>query len=223
LHAFDIFQSQLITRFAAAVHGWFSPADDIRAIERRWRRQLTTLDERLQVAFRGERPWFTFSYLFNPAHSSNRQNWRQLEYYLQLYREELIPRMNRHIQRIVNRIIAQDPSAIIIVMGDHGGVRYRGIWEHDKAKDINDAFARNNIAPQTVARDVFGILMAVRAPAACKRRLYDTITPVNLFRVLFSCMNDKIDLMTDRPADIAYFRKGLKAVVDGVPLPAWRY
>ena len=97
--------------------------------------------------------------------------------------------VNRMTLAAVESLVARDPEAIMIIQGDHG------TWSIGRlqSRPRTDWMA----APE--AEELFAILNAYRLPARCRRYLYDTISPVNSFRVVLSCIDD-IDhpLLPDR-------------------------
>ena len=84
--------------------------------------------------------------------------------------------MNEQLLRLVDDILSWDPAAVIAIHGDHGTA-----FEVDWSLPI-DAW------PEAQIEERFSILMAVRVPESCRRDLYPTLSPVNLYRVLFSCL-----------------------------------
>ena len=76
-------------------------------------------------------------------------------------------------------MIERDPEAIILLHSDHGSAF--GIdWSIPNDKWTRDAFDER-----------FAILMATRLPAECSGLAYPTMSPVNLFRVVFACLEGK--------------------------------
>jgi hypothetical protein len=97
--------------------------------------------------------------------------------------------VNRMTLAAVESLLARDPEAIMIIQGDHGTWRIGGLRSRP----------RTGWMATPEAEELFAILNAYRLPARCRRRLYDTISPVNSFRVVLSCIDD-IDypLLPDR-------------------------
>lgn len=95
------------------------------------------------------------------------------------YRNQL-PCMLAQLELAISDVIKRDPTAIIILQGDHG------------SSVINDF--RKRPTEQWTERDVhevFSILNIIRCPEACQKMLYDDITPINTFRVIFSYIDGK--------------------------------
>lgn len=80
---------------------------------------------------------------------------------------------NRQVIRTIRAVVARDPAAIIIVVGDHGPF-VSGIGRGAVAESIT--------ADQAIAR--FGVLRATRLPAGMT--IPDSTTPVNVIRRVVS-------------------------------------
>ena len=81
--------------------------------------------------------------------------------------------INRRVLRAVDNILRQSARRpIIIIQGDHGS-RLNVDWESESKTDL---------------REPFSILNAYLVPPQVRSKLYDTITPVNSFRVVLSSM-----------------------------------
>ena len=98
------------------------------------------------------------------------------------YRENT-RKANAHMLPTIDKILAIDPDALIVIMGDHGSYRYSEAWEG--ADNPNDAFKVNGLDSDVMTVDYFGILMAVRSRGQCDDFIYENMTPVNLMRVIF--------------------------------------
>jgi hypothetical protein len=191
-----------------------------------WVRQRATLDERIAFAAKDEFPWFTLTYIYKPNHAKRGKKWTELDDFEDSYRRELED-ANRHMRHVVERIQSQDPNAFILLMGDHGGWRFGRSWHNKHTNDPNEAFEINGVPVETVTLDVFGILMAIETGGRCDEYIYDALSPVNVMRVIFSCLSGK-DLLANKPRDDSYFggRFGRKnstflTVESGAVLERW--
>ena len=130
---------------------------------------------------------------------------------------------NTHIAATIDRILQQDPDALLIIMGDHGSRRYYG--DQWKVDDPNANFTPGNVDRDVMALDFFGILLAVHSQHRCDDLIYDTLTPVNLMRMVFACLSGQRSLLDDRAADISLYRGSngppYVAVRDGKRLNPW--
>jgi hypothetical protein len=169
-----------------------------------WQQQKRALDDRIEFVSKDESPWFTFAYIYLPGHSKLRQD-SVSNRFPDRYRRQL-REANGHIRHIVDLIRSKDPQAILIVMGDHGGWRrpYGSPWRARNVKDVNEIFEKQGAVIETITMDIFGIMIALNTGGRCDDHIYDSLSPVNLMRVVFSCLSDE-SLMVDKPADDAFF------------------
>lgn len=88
---------------------------------------------------------------------------------------------NTKVKHVVNEILSKDKSSIIIIQSDHGP---RAIdWENPD---------------ENMIRMVFGIFNAYYLPNDGDQKIYDSITPVNSFRILFNYYFDEnFELLDD--------------------------
>ena len=166
------------------------------------------LFQRLEETIRDDTPWFTYIHFPLPAHAGG--PFRSLSSWEDVYRENT-RKANAHMPPTIDRILAIDPDALIIIMGDHGSYRYSGAWEG--ANNPNDAFKVNSLDSDLMAVDYFGILMAIRSSGRCNDYIYESMTPVNLMRVIFSCLSGRRELLDSKSADISMFPHGLSGLV----------
>ena len=83
---------------------------------------------------------------------------------------------NSQVLTLVDDIVERDPSAVILVHGDHG-TAFAVDWSL-----ALDAW------PDRQLEERFAILMAVRLPRPCTSYLYPSLSPVNLYHVVFACL-----------------------------------
>ncbi|MDX2197623.1 MAG: hypothetical protein SF069_01470, partial [Phycisphaerae bacterium] len=183
--------------------------------------QSAVLNDRIAaIAAPGAGPWFTFAHVNLPAHAPGIA-WPKLKYFEQVFRDRTAL-ANTHMMTTVDRIRAQDPTAVIAIFGDHGPMRYNQIWGKG---DPNAAFAEAGVTAETVALDRFGVMIAIASAGACDRYVYSELTPVNLMRAIFACLANDPSLLDKRAEDVALFggaRGALRRVTqDGRPLATW--
>ena len=94
---------------------------------------------------------------------------------------------NKQMLEAVDKIIHKDRDAIIIIQSDHG-------WHTQNQKYIDiSSWTKNQFL------EYYGILNVLKLPESCKDILYPSISPVNTFRVEFSCIGfRKYELLPDR-------------------------
>jgi hypothetical protein len=182
---------------------------------------------RLAQTIKGGVPWFTYIHFPLPAHASG--PFLSLHWWEKIYRENT-RKANVHMLATIDKILAVDPDALIIIMGDHGSYRYNEAWKG--ADNPNDAFKAHGLDSDVMTVDYFGILMAIRSRDQCNDLIYENLTPVNLMRVIFSCLSGDRNLLYGRVADISIFPYFLSmldsfpsalymAVKDGKILKPW--
>jgi hypothetical protein len=168
------------------------------------------------------RPWFTFSHVALPAHSSSSRTWQELDYFSESYKKRTIE-ANAHMSTVVAAIKDRDPDAIIVLIGDHGGWRYRKVW--GKGGDPNETMDLAGVDPALVTLDVFGIMIAIYSNGRCDSYVYPAITPVNVMRLIFACLSANPSLLQSRAADISLMRPWKPnlwlTAREGKVLPRW--
>ena len=92
---------------------------------------------------------------------------------------------NPKILDTVDRIIESDPTAVIILYGDHGAWRYKNIWVDGSGRIDETIYERRQLSMDELALDLFGIITAVRYPNG-DPSILDNETFVNMFRILFA-------------------------------------
>lgn len=104
------------------------------------------------------------------------------EEYIDGYREQLLF-LNTQLENTIDDILANSETPpIIILQGDHGP----------------GAFLEWESMERTCLRERLSILNAYLVPQEVADQLYDTITPVNTFRLLFNHLfNQDLDLLAD--------------------------
>jgi hypothetical protein len=96
---------------------------------------------------------------------------------------------NQQLIRVLDTILARDPQAIIVLHSDHG-TAYSVNWQGPIDQWSREAFEER-----------FSILMALRLPADCRQTLYPSLSPVNIFRVTFACLEGR---PPETLADVSY-------------------
>ena len=82
---------------------------------------------------------------------------------------------NKRIPGVLDAILSDDDPPIIIIQSDHG-----------PKIDVDFVNPTDEMYVQT-----FGILNAYHLPDGCDNSIYDSISPVNSFRVIFNCYFDE--------------------------------
>jgi hypothetical protein len=87
---------------------------------------------------------------------------------------------NQQLIRVIDKILSRDPQAIIVLHSDHG-TSYNVDWSWPLEQWPRKAFEER-----------CSILMALRLPADCRQSLYPSLSPVNIFRVTFACLEGRL-------------------------------
>jgi hypothetical protein len=101
--------------------------------------------------------------------------------------------VNRQLLELVEYITTTDPNSIIIIQADTG--------THFGYGNNTDKFIDAKPLSKWTERDIeeqFAILTAIRAPQKYHKWLYPSISPVNIFRFIFSVIEDnKLPFLQD--------------------------
>lgn len=211
--------------FSSPLLGMLIGIDNLYAEKIQNQEQLRILLSRIpppEGASRG--PWFTFCHVPLPSHSPPRSTWRELGDFSQTFKDRTL-RANEHMSEIVAAIRERDPKAIVILLGDHGGWRYRKVWS--PGNDPNVAMDSVGVDPQLVTLDISGIMIAIYSGGRCDSLIYPGLTPVNVMRVIFACLSNDRVLLEHRVPDISLFRPQKPDIWltarDGVALSRWQH
>jgi hypothetical protein len=126
-----------------------------------------------------------------------------------LYSEHLLCSSQKFIVAL-EKAIENDPDGIFIVQADHG-IAF-GDYYKQQLVPIND-WSENQVRQQ------FAILSAFRLPTSCRHRLYPSISPVNTFRLVFSCLTG--DELKFLPDEVVLIGAGQPSPYP-VPAQVWR-
>jgi hypothetical protein len=97
---------------------------------------------------------------------------------------------NRTLLGAIDQILDRDSGAVIVITADHGSDFIR----HAEERWSPEAFLER-----------FAIFSAWRLPEECRGHLYETVTPVNTFRIVLTCLTGQ-DL--GLAEDAAFFKAG---------------
>ena len=204
--------NSILARLLETYGGRYIPAENIESM----------IDRRVHTAAKSTEPYFSF---LNPpftTHSPNKSNWSELASFVKVYQER-IQNANLRFLKLFDLIIERDPEAIIVLYGDHGAMRYRGITKGQE--ELNKTFEDREVKGSTVALDKFSVIQALRFPGGDPSQLEGT-SLVNLFRILFSMLSKDEAILDTMVANESYFlvreKKELYiAVSEGKPLDVW--
>ena len=109
---------------------------------------------------------------------------------------------NKDILEIVNFIISNDKNAFIVLLGDHGSWRLRGLWyDVQDWQTLKTRLEDCGESIESLAHDIFGVFMAIRRPGGeFKDIAYGyPLSHANLFRHIFASLSNT-------PEEIIRFR-----------------
>lgn len=116
------------------------------------------------------------------------------ERYRRLYAES-VECVSRQMHFFAREIVRRDPGAIVVIQSDHGS---------DTRVDWSPATPLHAWTREAI-EERFGVINVVRVPERCRQWLYDSISPVNTFRLIVGCLQDRQpDLLPDRSFVAAY-------------------
>ncbi|MGD0993279.1 MAG: hypothetical protein ABR998_12495 [Gemmatimonadales bacterium] len=144
------------------------------------------------------------------------------DYWVSTYRR-LADSSDSVLIELAGRLAREDPTAVVILLGDHGAWLHREQWI-GAGGDPNRAMREHGVSPSEVTRDLEEVFLAIRWPAGQPPRV---ITPVNLFRAVFAALagreagddhapNDSFVLLQPPTGDKVY-----RTVRDGKLLDQW--
>lgn len=138
-------------------------------------------------------PPFVFDSEGNPVNPSRPFSIRDGSHYFaeseeskEDYRRKYVAQLkflNKKLSHLISQLLSKDPEAIIILQADHGPGSLLS-WETVKKTDIKERF---------------GILNAYYLPGGCYGWIWQTISPVNTFRVILNrYFGTELSLLPDR-------------------------
>ncbi len=96
---------------------------------------------------------------------------------------------NLLVLEAIDRIVAQDPTALIVLQSDHGGPLTRPAWTK-RLDEWSDVDLVDRLAVQS----------AIRLPERCADLVPDDLAIVNTFRIVFGCLADEVPTLLDYEA-----------------------
>lgn len=166
-------------------------------------------EERIQKSIdetlRSDQPQFSFVHMFSPGHSHTfDQSVEGLADFRRNFFEK-VQDTNSILMKLVKRIEQQDPNALIIINGDHGGfgLGYYGFAD-------SEVFA--GVPVNSTVLDHMGVLLAIRWPDGVPAYDADIKTNVNLFRYIFAYLSEDEAILKTNVRDDGYLLMEPKTV-----------
>jgi hypothetical protein len=110
--------------------------------------------------------------------------------------QEAVRKGNQEIFEIVDLIVEKDPSAVIVLIADHGPSRLARIWSGAVSGDIASLDAllkQRGESLDTLASDLYGVFLAIRIPGKGDISNGLPMSNVNVFRHIFAALADNAD------------------------------
>jgi len=195
----------------------------------------TSIDES-----RFEEPTFRFIYGFGADHAdlswskvSSAEIRQQYADFWEGRYHSFLKKMTAELIDAINYIDSTDPDALIILMGDHGTVLKRtliagsSLSKTEREPILSDIDNEFNFALTDLNSDAADIFCAVKWPVNIKPpKQPKTLSPVNIFRYVFSVLSADSSLMNNAPPDNSYFyvkeNSYYMSVENGKPLREWK-
>ncbi len=122
----------------------------------------------------------------------------------------LVKRAQFQIREIVNSITNKDPDALILALGDHGGLQHTNIA--GKRNDLQSSFKACNVTNKDFALDMFGVRCAIRWTQPYKTKNIP-LSPVNIFRYILESLGGGDALLNDLPQNLSIYNKTQDIIV----------
>ena len=166
----------------------------------KFNRHLTPVLRRIEVAINSKTPWFTMTHFYIPGHTIGTFRYdrpEDVENYIQSFKKYSLVAAE-YLDRILSLISKNDPTAIVLITGDHGTYISKGI----APESIDDPVKREE-AKRFFTIDRNGINIAVWSGKDCDdyfKDLHEASVTINLDvarRVIECATNSRI--FTDKP------------------------
>ncbi len=125
--------------------------------------------------------------------------------------QQFIKRGTQELQRICDKIIAEDPGSIILLLGDHGPTRFRKMEEGVFVSSLAGLIAQiqaQGISLQDWVDDRHAVFLGIRLPYGQREDISHGLpmSHVNLFRHVFAYLNEDTGILKSREPSNSYWR-----------------
>jgi hypothetical protein len=133
------------------------------------------------------------------------------------------------IMSMVRRISQDDPSALVILLGDHGALlKYSMVLDEITTgvslDELRKTASDYGFTLADLAKDVSSAFLAVKWPNEINVPEKQAISHVNLFRLIFSALSGDETLMRDKVPNTSHFLLGERiytTIKEGVVMDEW--
>jgi hypothetical protein len=168
-----------------------------------WKDQITLLEKRADFAVSSKEPWLTWTHIKFPQHTAGSYQYPDPSYYEEFKRwtRDAMPTIADNMQKTAGYIVARDPNAVVVVMGDHGTHLFR---REDDMLRQELAAGTSPIPLETILETEHGVTLAIYPADFCANRLGERVSTRFLFENIIACLNGN-----DSPTDEERKRAGL--------------
>jgi YidC/Oxa1 family membrane protein insertase len=158
---------------------------------------IERVQEHIESMARQKAPHFTYIHGGRPGHSVPGE---QTAEQLADFRKEFVERIrlaNAEVMLFVRHILSRDPSALIILNGDHGPWAYGNF-------NYNEAEILRSVPNDLMTLDHLGVLLAIRWPNGLAQDARGIRTNVNIFPHVLSYLSGIKGILAAEAADDGY-------------------
>jgi hypothetical protein len=178
-----------------------------------------------------ERPLFFFIYAganhSNP-HSDMYQDPKGFEQFEKSGYQHIRQEADAKLMALLEIIHQVDPGALIVLIGDHGPRRYRGVASGEG--DVNNLIRSRGLNTTLASRDAVGVFCAIKWPVPSFSE-GKVISHVNIFRHIFAALTEDPSLLEQCEPNVSYVSEGhrfseggrrlFKVAQEGTLLESW--
>ncbi|MDH3691979.1 MAG: hypothetical protein OEU36_21265 [Gammaproteobacteria bacterium] len=144
------------------------------------------LIDRIKEVGKSPNNWLTLAYVYSPGHtktSFDPYNSEHLRKYGEAFREKRDFEAAAYIKELIRAIYENDPSAVLLIFGDHGAWISRGLWQKKQIAE-NSPLTREEIF-----QDRHAIAAALYPKDFCRDDFEEPIGIVRIGRNIVKCLS----------------------------------
>jgi hypothetical protein len=155
------------------------------AVKIKYKKEIEEVRRRVDFILQTGRPWLTFTHIKFPFHTQGEYQYPDAVYAASFKRRvhEAVPIVAENMKETAGYIVEKDPSAIVVVMGDHGTHLFRGI-------EKDEVFSKTPPEPiERILEGDHGVTFAIYPADFCKNRISPPFSTRFLIENLIACLN----------------------------------
>ncbi len=157
-----------------------------------------------RLAVQSKKPTF-YALRFGADHVNVQDVWKaEAENFTKNLYPALVQGAQNQIQVMVQSILTKDPKALILAIGDHGGLQNINIA--DKNKSLQETLENRKVSNEEFALDMFSVRCAIRWTHSHTTE-GKIISHVNIFNYIFESLGAKKELLAEKQANISIYNK----------------